>query len=61
MTKLLTHKKSFCFSETQIKSLDILEQHGVNISQFVRMAIHEKIKREWKNIKEEKNKFKCPF
>jgi hypothetical protein len=61
MAKILIYKKSFCFSETQMKTLNILEQHGVNISKFVRMAIKEKIQRDWKNIKEEKTRFKCPF
>jgi hypothetical protein len=61
MPKTLIYKKSFCFSETQINTLNILEKHGVNISNFVRMAIKEKISRDWKMIKEKQDKSKCPF
>ena len=38
----------------QKNTLNILENHGVNINQFIRSAISEKIKRDWKKIKEEK-------
>jgi len=48
-------------SEIQAKSLEKLKQYDVNISQFIRQAIKEKIKRNWKEIKEEKTRVKLPF
>jgi post-segregation antitoxin (ccd killing protein) len=48
-------------SDEQVKSLSILKSYNVNISQFIRTAIKEKIQRDWKKIKEEKNKEYCPF
>ena len=48
-------------SEKQSESLDILKKYDVNISNFIRIAIREKIKRDWKNIKEKKEKVKLPF
>ena len=49
------------FNNVQFESLQKLKQYDVNISQFIRIAIKEKIKRDWKIIKEEKNKEKLPF
>lgn len=49
------------FNKVQFESLQKLKQYDVNISQFIRIAIKEKIKRDWKVIKEEKNKEKLPF
>jgi len=49
------------FNKVQFNSLQKLKQYDVNISQFIRIAIKEKIKRDWKIIKEEKNKEKLPF
>lgn len=49
------------FNKVQMESLKILESYGINISQFARIAIAEKIKRDWKTIKESKVKEYCPF
>ena len=49
------------FNKVQFESLQKLKQYDVNVSQFIRIAIKEKIKRDWKIIKEEKNKEKLPF
>jgi len=49
------------FNKVQFNSLQKLKQYDVNISQFIRIAIKEKIKRDWKIIKEEKNKEKLQF
>lgn len=59
--KQLTKSKSIRFSETQMNSLAILESYGVNVNHFVRLAIKEKLQRDWKSIKESKEKVKCPF
>lgn len=56
-----TYKKQIGFTESQRKSLSVLEQYGINVNQFIRQAVKEKIIREWKQIKEQKNKTKCPF
>lgn len=59
--KQLTKIHTIRFSEKQAETLQILKDHDVNISRFIRLAISEKIKRDWKSIKESKNKTKCPF
>ena len=57
----LTKSKTIRFSEVQMNSLAILESYGVNVNQFVRIAISEKLKKDWKTIKEKKEKIICPF
>lgn len=54
-------KKQIGFTENQHKSLLKLESYGVNVNQFIRQAIKEKISRDWKQIKENKEKEKLPF
>ena len=49
------------FSEKQAESLQKLKDYDVNVSQFIRHAIAEKIKRDWKQIKEKKERVKLPF
>ena len=49
------------FSEKQAESLQKLKDYDVNVSQFTRIAIAEKIKRDWKTIKEKKERVKIPF
>lgn len=57
----LTEIHTIRFSEQQAKSLQVLKDYKVNISKFIRIAIAEKIQRDWKMIKEEKEKIKLPF
>jgi post-segregation antitoxin (ccd killing protein) len=59
--KQFTEPKTIKFTKIQMNSLQILESYGVNISQFARIAISEKLKRDWKSIKENKEKVKLPF
>jgi post-segregation antitoxin (ccd killing protein) len=49
------------FSEQQADSLQKLKDYDVNVSKFIRLAIAEKIKRDWKQIKSEKQRVKLPF
>ena len=49
------------FSEKQAESLQKLKDYDVNVSRFIRIAISEKIKRDWKQIKEKKERVKLPF
>ena len=57
----LTNNYTIRFSDEQINSLNKLKDYDVNISQFIRIAISEKIKRDWKQIKEKKERVKLPF
>ena len=59
--KELTKSKTIRFNETQMNSLNILQNYGVNINQFVRLAVKEKLQKDWKLIKEKKEKIKYPF
>lgn len=59
--KQLTKSKTIRFSETQMNSLAILESYGVNVNYFIRLAVKEKLQKDWKQIKESKEKVKCPF
>ena len=56
-----TISKTVKISETQNNSLDILKSYNVNIGNFIRQAVKEKLQRDWKEIKENKNKEKTPF
>ena len=55
------YKKQIGFTLQQKKAFETLEKYNVNVNYFIRSAIKEKIKREWKTIKETKTKGKCPF
>lgn len=57
----LVYKKQIGFTETQHQSLKTLELYGVNVNHFIRIAVKEKIQRDWKNIKEKHEKIKIPF
>jgi hypothetical protein len=56
-----TEKQTIRLSKIQRQSLTILESKGVNVSQFIRLAIKEKLQRDWKSIKEKSEKIKYPF
>ena len=49
------YKKQLSFTLQQKKTFEILENYGVNINQFIRQAVKEKLQRDWKSIKEKKN------
>ena len=57
----LTTTKSIRFTKKQIEAFEQLEKYNVNVSKFIRLAISEKIKRDWKSIKEKKERIYCPF
>ena len=59
--KQFTKSKTFKFSNQQMDAFKKLEDYGVNVSQFVRLAISEKIKRDWPSIKEKKERVDLPF
>lgn len=59
MQKTKIHKVRI--TEQQAYAFEQLKQYNVNISQFIRTAIKEKLQRDWKQIKEDKHKIKLPF
>lgn len=59
--KINTVRQVIMISEVQAKSLKKLKNYNVNVSQFIRQAIKEKIQRDWKTIKEKHEKIKTPF
>ena len=54
-------KRKIGFTKRQDESLRKLADYGVNINNFVRIAVREKIKRDWPKIKENHEKDYCPF
>ena len=59
--KQYTIRHVIMISEIQDESLTTLKKYDVNVSQFIRNAIKEKISRDWIAIKENKEKIKLPF
>jgi hypothetical protein len=59
MQKTKIHKVRI--TEQQAYAFEQLKKYDVNLSQFIRQAIKEKLSRDWKQIKESKKKSKCPF
>jgi hypothetical protein len=57
----LSYKKVIGFTEKQHKTLNTLEYYGVSVNQFIRQAVKEKLLRDWKGIKEKKERIKVPF
>lgn len=53
--------KSIRFTGKQAESLQKLANYDVNVSNFIRQAIKEKLSKDWKQIKEKKEKVICPF
>lgn len=58
---LKTHKHTLYFNDQQKQALDTLKQYNVKVNAFIETAIREKIKRDWPQIKEAKNRAYCPF
>ena len=57
----LVYKKQIGFTLQQKESLKTLEKYDVNVNEFIRIAIREKLHRDWRMIKERKEKIKLPF
>ena len=57
----LSYKKVIGFTKQQQEAFKSLEEYGVNVNQFVRASVKEKLKRDWKSIKEKKERIKYPF
>jgi hypothetical protein len=59
--QLLKYKKVIGFTKVQQDAFKTLEDYGVNVNHFIRLAVKEKLQKDWKTIKENKLKTKCPF
>lgn len=57
----LEYKKVIGFTKVQQEAFKTLESYGVNVNHFIRIAIKEKLKKDWKQIKERKEIIKMPF
>jgi hypothetical protein len=59
--KLLNKTKVIRISETQLKTLQKMKYYNVDVGKFIREAIQEKIKREYKELILKNKKSDCPF
>ena len=57
----LEYKKVIGFTKVQQEAFKTLESYGINVNHFIRIAIKEKLQKDWKQIKESKEKIKIPF
>ena len=56
--KLYTKTKVIRISEIQLKTLQKMKSYNIDVGNFIRQAIQEKIKREYNDLLP---KPKCPF
>jgi hypothetical protein len=61
MPKLLTKTKVIRISESQLKTLQKMKSYNIDVGQFIRDAIKEKINREYKELLPKPKKQYCPF
>ena len=61
MRPLYTEVFTLKISSTQKRTLEKLKSRNIKVSDFVRKAISEKIKRDYENLKEKPKKEYCPF
>ena len=59
--QLYTESKTIKLTKQQVNSLNVLKLYNVDVSRFIRDAIAENIKRDWKIIKIEHDNSKIPF
>ena len=59
--KRYTKIKVLRISETQYKTLVKMKSYNVNVGDFIRDAIKEKIKREYKDLIPKQKGVNCPF
>lgn len=61
MAKILTKTKVIRISEQQLNTLQKMKSYNVDVGEFIRQAISEKIKREYKDLLPKPKKEYCPF
>ena len=54
----LVYKKQIGFTKQQKEAFEIMRKYDININQFIRQAIKEKLHREWKQIKAKEKRIK---
>jgi len=59
--KLYTKTKVIRISETQHKTLQKMKSYNVDVGEFIRQAIKEKIQREYQDLIAKPKKEYCPF
>jgi len=59
--KKFTKTKVLRISETQHNTLVKMKSYNVDVSEFIRRAIAEKIKRDYEDLIPEKKDVYCPF
>lgn len=58
--EIYNYPKTTKYSKSQFETLKKLESYNIKVCQFIRDAVKEKIKREYKDLIP-KEKSKCPF
>ena len=61
MPEKYTYIKQTGYTKQQKLAFETLQKYNVNINQFIRQAVKEKLQRDWKSIKEQKERVKLPF
>lgn len=61
MAKILTKTKVIRISELQLLTLQKMKSYGVDVGNFIRVAIQEKIKREYSDLILKPTKTHIPF
>ena len=61
MAKMLIKTKVIRISETQHQTLVKMKSYNIDVGKFIRDAISEKIKKEYKNLIPKEQKVNCPF
>ena len=61
MRPLYTEVFTLKISSTQKRTLDKLKSRNIKVSDFVRKAIAEKIKRDYSELQDKPKKEYCPF
>lgn len=56
-----TKTKVIRISESQLKTLQKMKSYNVDVGQFIRDAIKEKIQREYKDLLPKEKKEYCPY
>lgn len=59
--QLYTKTKVIRISEKQLNTLQKMKSYNVDVGNFIREAIQEKIKREYKDLLPKPKKSNCPF
>lgn len=59
--KLYTKTKVIRISDSQLVTLQKMKSYNIDVGEFIRQAIKEKIQREYKDLIPKRETIKCPF